>query len=322
MKKMTDVKFATEMIPHHQMAIDMANGLLGSGTEPAPEIAAIARNILVTQRAEIDEMQKWLDSRGDDAQTKSSPRRGGGMDLKNKKSARPERSFAITRLEIKKASPDGKVDGEAGEPDGSFDGYGALFNSPHPTSAWSLPPDWMDLVAPGAFKRTMGEHKARGTMPALLWMHDLADPMGAWNDISEDKIGLAVDGQLCLDVQTIKDRHALMKMGAAKGLSIGFVPVKTEIDEKAKQRRILDVDLFEISVVTIPGDPSAGVTDMKSFDPSNIRELEGALRDAGLSSTEAKRLLAGGFKALSQRDADDDETAQAFEKLMKALKGE
>jgi HK97 family phage prohead protease len=224
------------------------------------------------------------------------------MDPKKKADNRPERSFASGRIEIKKAAG-----AEAAAGAGTFTGFGIRFNEPHPTSSWMLPQDWMDVVKPGAFSKTLEQHARRGSRPAMLWMHDMYDPIGVWDSIQETKEGLVTDGSLCIDVEEIADRYKLMRQGAVAGESIGFIPTVVELDEKARERSILEVDLFEISVVTVPGDAGALIGDVKSYDPTNIRDWEARLRDVGkLSSTEAKRLLAGGFKALAgQRDADD-----------------
>jgi hypothetical protein len=58
----------------------------------------------------------------------------------------------------------------------------------------------------------------------------------------------------------------------------------------------------------------------RAADPHNIRDLEAVLREAGLSRSEAKAVLASGFKSLSPRDADG--LAATFEKLKKSLKGD
>jgi HK97 family phage prohead protease len=246
------------------------------------------------------------------------------MNPKEKGDYRPERSFALTRLEVKKAPSPDKVDGEAAEPAGSFDGYAALWDSPHQTSAWWLGPDWTDIVAKGAFSRTLSEHKKRGTTPAMLFQHDPDDPIGAWQGVQEDETGLSVDGQLCIAVQEIKDLHELMKMGGVRGLSIGFAAMEFKLDEKKKERTLLDLELAEISVVTMAGEPSAMVTDVKGQDLSNVfRDFEKRLRDAGHSRSEAKRFIAAGREALGlQRDADDDELIAALKKASKTLKGE
>ncbi|MDO8572064.1 MAG: DUF305 domain-containing protein [bacterium] len=52
-----DKVFIEEMIPHHQLAIMMAN-MLQSGTD-RPEMQQLARNIIESQSKEIQQMQAW-----------------------------------------------------------------------------------------------------------------------------------------------------------------------------------------------------------------------------------------------------------------------
>ncbi len=55
-----DREFLTQMIPHHEMALMMAN-MLKSGTE-RPEMKQLADNILTSQSSEIASMRGWLKS--------------------------------------------------------------------------------------------------------------------------------------------------------------------------------------------------------------------------------------------------------------------
>lgn len=210
---------------------------------------------------------------------------------------------------------------------GTFEGHGAVFNKLHPTSSWMLDWDWQDRIAPGAFTRTLAEHNKVGVKPPLLYMHERGNVCGAYSTMEEDQDGLKVAGQVSLSARvpcgaTI---YELMKMAGLTGLSIGFVATKVELDEEAKVRTILELQLNECSIVDIPGGPAARISDVKSGDPRLKHALEAALRDAGLSRREAKALLAGGFDALrdaaakdelEQRDADpanEDETKQSNE---------
>lgn len=52
-----DKAFIEEMIPHHQLAIMMAN-MLQSGTN-RPEMQQLAKNIISSQSKEIQQMQSW-----------------------------------------------------------------------------------------------------------------------------------------------------------------------------------------------------------------------------------------------------------------------
>ena len=55
-----DKAFIEAMIPHHQLAIMMAQMLL-SGTN-RPEMLSLANNIIESQSKEIKEMQSWYQS--------------------------------------------------------------------------------------------------------------------------------------------------------------------------------------------------------------------------------------------------------------------
>jgi uncharacterized protein (DUF305 family) len=52
-----DLDFVTQMIPHHQGAIEMAKLELEYGT--TPDVRKLARAIITTQEAEIAEMTRW-----------------------------------------------------------------------------------------------------------------------------------------------------------------------------------------------------------------------------------------------------------------------
>jgi Uncharacterized protein conserved in bacteria len=55
-----DTAFIEEMIPHHQMAVMMANMLKG-GTQ-RPEMKKLAEDIISAQTKEIDEMRGWYNA--------------------------------------------------------------------------------------------------------------------------------------------------------------------------------------------------------------------------------------------------------------------
>ena len=53
-----DHDFMAGMVPHHQSAIDMANTVLQTTSDP--QIKALAEDILAAQAAEIAQMNDWL----------------------------------------------------------------------------------------------------------------------------------------------------------------------------------------------------------------------------------------------------------------------
>jgi uncharacterized protein len=144
-----------------------------------------------------------------------------------------------------------------------------------------------DIVARGAYARSLAALAQEGRRVRMLWQHDPAEPIGVWDEIREDGRGLFVKGRILTDVARGREAAALLAAGAIDGLSIGYRTVKAERD--AKGRRVLsDLDLWEVSLVTFPMLPDARVA-AKADDAlatALMRDLADALNRAG-------RLLAG-----------------------------
>jgi len=144
-----------------------------------------------------------------------------------------------------------------------------------------------DIVLPGAFKRSLAEHKSSGTMPAMLWQHDPRQVPGAWRQASEDDTGLMLVGEFA-DTQLGRETRTLTKMGAVNGLSIGIMLKDFDFDSDGS-RLIKEAELWETSIVTFPMNPKAQVEAIKStMDP---RSLEKRLREAGCSRKESRSIL-------------------------------
>jgi hypothetical protein len=139
--------------------------------------------------------------------------------------------------------------------DGSFAGYGSVFG---------VADAFADVVAPGAFTRSLAEHASLGTLPAMLWQHDSRQPIGVWSALREDAVGLQVAGRLALKTPGGAAAYELLKLGAVNGLSIGYVTITSKIDETTRRRHLLEVDLWEVSLVTFPANPRARVTAVKA----------------------------------------------------------
>ncbi|MCB5202824.1 HK97 family phage prohead protease [Neorhizobium sp. T786] len=147
--------------------------------------------------------------------------------------------------------------------DGTFSGYASVFGEIDLGK---------DRIERGAFMNSLVERGARGVR--MLYQHDPAEPIGAWTTIREDARGLYVEGVLSPGVGRAREVFSLMKSGALDGLSIGFRTVKARTDAKTGVRRVLEADLWEISVVTFPMLPSARVSDIKHARFFRDRETE------------------------------------------------
>jgi len=126
-------------------------------------------------------------------------------------------------------------------PDGAIEGYASLFGEVDQAR---------DMVMPGAFAQTLKQRGLR-KIP-MLFQHDPSEPVGVWLEIAEDWRGLRARGRLIPDVMRAKELLALIKAGAVDGLSIGYRTVRGQIDPKSRVRKLYQVDLWEISIVTFP----------------------------------------------------------------------
>ena len=178
---------------------------------------------------------------------------------------REVRSFA---LHIKSAGEDGTVEG-----------YGSVFG---------VRDNYDDVISKGAFVQSLKDHKAAGTMPAMLWQHDADKPIGIWTEMVEDEKGLRIKGQLAMETVKGKEAHALLKMGALNGLSIVFMAKEWAYERDTEVRTLTAIDLWEVSLVTFPANEKARVTNVKSAEELQApKDAEKALRDAGFSKSDA-----------------------------------
>ncbi|MGV6839066.1 MAG: HK97 family phage prohead protease [Planktomarina sp.] len=115
-----------------------------------------------------------------------------------------------------------------------------------------------DVVQPGAYANSLARLKEDGRNVKMLWQHDPAQPIGVWDDVREDDMGLYVRGRLLADVPRAAEAAALLKAGAIDGLSIGYRTVKATKDERG-QRLLHELELWEVSLVTFPMLPEARV---------------------------------------------------------------
>ena len=89
----------------------------------------------------------------------------------------------------------------------------------------------------------------------LLWQHAPARPIGRIEYLKEDKRGLRVIGRLS-DGAAGREAAALLKEGAVRGLSFGY-RVRAAAGEGP--RELTELELVEISLVTLPMQPKARV---------------------------------------------------------------
>jgi HK97 family phage prohead protease len=172
---------------------------------------------------------------------------------------------------------------------GVLTGYAAKYNSDSVRfSGWEK--DWIERIAPGAFKRTLAENPD----VVALWSHDASKPAARTPDtltVREDDTGLAVEIRL-VDTATNRDLLTNVRAGIVDSMSFGFIPVKTRWTEQKDAdhdvRTLEDVDLLEVSPVVWPAYPETtiGARSHRAF-----RELRATAPDLREVMEEREKFL-------------------------------
>lgn len=194
-----------------------------------------------------------------------------------------------------------------------FEGHGSVFRNVDLGG---------DVVVPGAFKRTLAAHKKSGRLPQMFWMHQPDKVPGKWTHMEEDDKGLYTRGVLA-DTDLGNEMHTLLKLDAVRGLSIGYKTREADFDNDGN-RLLKEVDLWEVSLVSLAMNPLAEVEAVKSrlsrdgvYVP-DVREFEQFLRSNGYTRKFAEYATArifrdpafrgepGGYRGEPDDDHDPD----------------
>lgn len=167
-----------------------------------------------------------------------------------------------------------------------------------------------DIVMPGAFNKSIEK-----SLPVILWQHNSNEPIGMTAEIKELPQGLFIRAKLPKDDSFVKNRvMPQLRIGSIKSMSIGFIVINQEIDlDDGRIRRLTEVDLKEVSLVTFPANEQAVITDVKKITVDDVkeittrREFEKFLREVGLSKTAAEMVVSNKFNESLQGDPVDDD---------------
>lgn len=161
-------------------------------------------------------------------------------------------------------------------------------------------------------------------LPMFLNHNDMGMPIGEWNEVMFDDEGMSAKGRLYLSTVGGSDVYTVLKESPNMfgGVSVGaYAEEAMMVDAEGNPSQ--DDDAFfqitkgglrEISVVMYPNNPAAEVMKLECFDAEghiNPRQVEEALRDAGLSKKFATTATSIFKKLLEQRDADKQSLKEA-----------
>lgn len=161
------------------------------------------------------------------------------------------------------------------------------------------------------------ESFAKEGRPLPMFVNHQADamPCGEWNYFEFNEAGMTATGRIYTNTTAGADLYQIMQESPAMfgGVSVGayaeefmMVNAAGEPDQSDEAYfQITKGGLREVSVVMYPNNPEANVNKLEYFRPdgsADLKILEKALRDAGLSKSDAVAAASTFKKVLEQRD--------------------
>lgn len=151
-------------------------------------------------------------------------------------------------------------DAGGGADEYTFEGYAATFGGE--------PDCYGDVIAPGAFADTLKAHADEGRRIPLLFGHEMGDPdynLG-YVDASEDERGLRVTGHIFADTPKGETVHRMLKRGQVDRMSFAYDVLEdgqVTLGDGRKAHELRRLDLYECSIVTVPANRNAQITEVK-----------------------------------------------------------
>jgi hypothetical protein len=167
-------------------------------------------------------------------------------------------------------------------------------------------------------------------LPMFLNHNDLGMPMGEWNSFEFDDKGMKAKGRLYTNTVGGNDLYQILKESPKMfgGVSVGAYADEArwvdedgnpfengpdgtmwsnpDFDYEKAYFQIIKGGMREVSVVMYPNNPHAEINKLEMFSPEgvlNIRSVEKALREAGLTRKDATTASLVFKNALEQREA-------------------
>lgn len=141
-------------------------------------------------------------------------------------------------------------------------------------STWDREPDaYGDIVAKGAFAKSLEKHEAENNPIQFLFGHRTDDPMyniGTVVSAVEDERGLLIEAKFDPENEKAQYARKLVMEGRLKKLSFAYDVIEQEpivLTDGTKANELRELDIFEVSLVPIPANQHAEVVLAKDTTP-------------------------------------------------------
>lgn len=163
-----------------------------------------------------------------------------------------------------------------------------------------VPDSYGDVIAPGAFTDTIKAREESGHPFPLCWNHDLDQIIGKVTSIEDTEKGPLMTADF-FDTPLAQEKRKLVKEGVVYQFSFAYDVLEAgpaTVEDGLKVNELKKLDLFEISIVPIPANQNAVMTDIKAGKRNSKKDAD-AIR-------EAITLLQGVLGELEDTDDSED----------------
>ena len=143
---------------------------------------------------------------------------------------------------------------------GSIEGYFSTYEK--------TPDSYGDIIEPGAFTETLEKRKESGHPFPLCFNHDFSAVIGAVDEVKDTEKGPFIRAHF-LDTALAQDVRKMLQSGAIYQFSFAYdILGARQPDEEEEKAGVMNVltklEVYEISVVTVPANQNAVATEVKS----------------------------------------------------------
>ena len=155
-----------------------------------------------------------------------------------------------------------------------------------------------DVVTAEAWAKGVENYRRN---PVLLYQHKHDAPIGRVDKITVDKKGIFVEAAVSEAAERNQGIQTLIKDGALKSFSVGFKVKDGKYNREDDTMMITDVELMEISVVSVPCNQDSLFSIRKSFESdTDYEEFKKSFEDASEDEVKMMRSIKAGITNVNE----------------------
>lgn len=138
-----------------------------------------------------------------------------------------------------------------------------------------IPDSYGDVVKAGAFSDTLKAIEKSGHPLPLCWNHDLNQIIGTVDEIKDTEKGPFMKASF-FGNELAQEKREIVKSGCVYQFSFAYEVLEAgsvSLEDGTKANELRKLNLFEVSIVPIPANPRAVMTDVKAKIDDDTKEV-------------------------------------------------